>query len=110
MIKQGDIFFANLNPTKGHEQSGMRPVIVLQNSILNKHLNTVIIAPITGNLQAKNFMLTFFLPKGISKLPKDSVALLFQMRCIDKARLQKKCGKIPEASLGKMKRKLSRLF
>lgn len=50
MICQGDIYFTDLNPIKGHEQAGFRPVLIMQNNILNKNLNTVIIAPITSNI------------------------------------------------------------
>jgi len=88
-IIQGEIFMADLNPVKGHEQAGYRPVLILQNNILNRNLNTVIIAPITKNLQAKGYLTTFFIDKRISKLKFDSVALLFQVRAIDKSRLKK---------------------
>ena len=90
MIEQGDIFLADLNPVKGHEQSGLRPVLVMQNDILNKNLNTVLIAPITSNLQAKGKLTTFFLTSTSSGLQHDSVILLFQMRTIDITRLTKK--------------------
>ena len=86
-IKQGQIYFANLNPIKGHEQGGYRPVLILQNDILNKFLNTVIIAPITKNLKAKGYLTTYFLNKKTSGLKFDSVVLLFQLRTIDKKRL-----------------------
>ena len=89
MIQQGDIFLADLNPVKGHEQSGYRPVLVMQNNILNTNLNTVLIAPITSNLQAKGKLTTFFLPQKLSKLHYDSVVLFFQMRTIDTSRLEK---------------------
>lgn len=89
LIKQGSIFMADLNPVKGHEQAGYRPVIVLQNNILNKNLNTVVIAPITKNLQAKGYLTTYFLNKENSNLQFESLILLFQIRTIDKLRLKK---------------------
>ena len=46
-IKQAGIYLANLDPVKVHEQSGCRPILILQNDILNKNLNTVIVAPLT---------------------------------------------------------------
>ena len=88
-ILQGAIYYADLSPVKGHEQAGYRPVLVLQNNVLNRFLNTIVIVPITSNLQAKGYLTTFFLPKKISKLPSDSVALLFQIRTLDKSRLKK---------------------
>ncbi|MFA6917848.1 MAG: type II toxin-antitoxin system PemK/MazF family toxin, partial [Candidatus Gracilibacteria bacterium] len=88
-IEQGDIYMANLNPTKGHEQAGMRPVLVMQNDILNKNLSTVIIAPITSNLSSKGLLTTWFLSGKTSGLNIDSVVLLFQIRTVDKLRLEK---------------------
>ncbi len=102
-IKQGDIFLVNLNPIKGHEQSGTRPVIVLQNNILNKNLNTVIVIPVTSNLAAKGKMTTYFLSKEISKLDLNSVALLFQIRTIDKNRLIKKISQLSKQDFFKLK-------
>jgi mRNA interferase MazF len=93
-IKRGQIFMADLNPIRGHEQGGYRPVLIIQKDVLNKHLNTVVIAPITKNMKAKGFLTTCFLDKKISHLKFDSVALLFQIRTIDKGRLVK-----PEATL-----------
>ena len=87
--KHGAIYYADLNPAKGHEQAGFRPVLVLQNDILNKNLNTVIIVPITTNLKAKGYMTTYFLAKSISGLSQDSVVLLYQIRTIDKMRLKR---------------------
>lgn len=46
-IKRGDIYLVDLSPTKGHEQSGKRPVVVIQNNIANMFSNTTIIAPCT---------------------------------------------------------------
>ena len=47
--KQGDIAFVDFNPTKGHEQAGLRPCIVISNNIFNKHTKMVIVCPITSN-------------------------------------------------------------
>lgn len=110
MIKQGDIYLVNLNPTKGHEQSGTRPVLVLQKDILNQYLNTVTISPITSNLNSKGKMTTYFLPKKKSGLHQDSVALLFQIRTIDKSRLIKKVGHLKEDDFMILRVKLSQLF
>ena len=109
-IEQGDIFLADLNPVKGHEQAGFRPVLIMQNDILNKNLNTVIIAPITSNLKAKGKLTTYFLPKNKSKLDKDSVILIFQIRTIDKNRLQNKISKIANDDFLKIKREFKFIF
>ncbi len=109
-MRQGDIYLANLNPVKGHEQAGFRPVLVMQNNILNTNLNTIIVAPITSNLKAKGKMTTYFLSQKISKLSKDSVVLLFQLRTLDKSRLKKKISNMGEALCLEIKKQLSFVF
>jgi len=49
--KQGDIIYINLNPTRGHEQSGFRPAIVISNNVFNKYTNMAIVCPITSNVK-----------------------------------------------------------
>ncbi|MFH1522255.1 MAG: type II toxin-antitoxin system PemK/MazF family toxin [Patescibacteria group bacterium] len=109
-IKQGDIYLADLNPAKGHEQSGFRPVLIMQNNLLNENLSTAIIAPITSNLSAQGKLTTHFLPKNISKLNQDSVVLLFQMRTLDKGRLQKKITNLGQDEILKIKSQLKFIF
>ncbi len=109
-ISQADIYLAELNPVKGHEQAGYRPVLVIQNNILNKNLNTAVIVPITTNLKAKGLLTTFFLPAETSTLPKDSVALLFQIRTLDKKRLKKKISNLGPQVFLKLKEQLKFIF
>lgn len=109
-MKQGDIFLADLNPVKGHEQAGYRPVLIIQNDILNKNLNTAVIIPITSNLKAKNSLITWFLPKNQYKLKQDSVALLLQIRTIDKKRLQKKVSSLKRPEVDKLLKQLKFIF
>ena len=109
-MKQGDIFLADLNPVKGHEQAGFRPVLIIQNNILNKNLNTAVIIPITSNLKAKNSLITWFLPKKQHKLKQDSVALLFQIRTIDKKRFRKKVSSLKKEELNKILKQLKLIF
>ena len=47
--KQGDIVMINFNPTKGHEQRGTRPAIVISNNVFNEHTKMVVLCPITSN-------------------------------------------------------------
>lgn len=89
-IRKGDVFFCNLDPTFGHEQRGTRPVVVLQNNIVNGRLKTIMVAPLTSNLKAKGYLLTVSVDAKSSGLPKDSVILLFQIRTLDKRRLKRK--------------------
>ena len=48
LIKRGDIFYADLNPVVGSEQGGVRPVLVVQNNVGNKHSPTVVVVPISS--------------------------------------------------------------
>ena len=90
-ILRGDIFWANLNPTIGHEQAGLRPVLVLSRDVFNKHSGTVIAVAITSQPQKAGFPLTLEL--GSSKLPKKSWAKISQIRTLSIKRLGKKIDK-----------------
>jgi len=88
MIK-GEIWLTQFPPTDGHEQSGTRPVIIL--SDLNP--NTAIIIPFTTNVQALRYLNTIEAqPSKENGLLETSIALVFQLRAIDKKRLIKKTG------------------
>lgn len=109
-MNQGDIYLANLNPIVGHEQAGLRPVLILQSSILNEKLNTVVIIPITSNIKYAHLLTTFLIKQAWSHLPKDSVALLHHVRAIDKIRLKKKIGHLSKNQLEILKTKLMNVF
>lgn len=94
-IYRGDIFFANLNPVKGSEQGGKRPVVILQNDVGNKFSPTVIVAAITSRTRKKANMPTH-VSLDNAALEKDSQVLLEQIRTLDKTRLIKKVGKLTQ--------------
>lgn len=94
-ICRGDIYLANLNPVKGSEQGGKRPVVILQNDVGNKYSPTVIAAPITSRTRKKASMPTHVAINN-KALEKDSQVLLEQIRTLDKMRLIKKMGKATE--------------
>ena len=94
-IYRGDLFFANLNPVKGSEQGGKRPVVILQNDVGNKFSPTVIVAAITSRTRKKANMPTL-VPLDNAALEKDSQVLLEQIRTLDKMRLIKKVGKLTQ--------------
>jgi len=96
-ILRGDIYYADLNPVVGSEQSGRRPCIIIQNNMGNKHSPTVIIAAITGKAKAK--LPTHASLSGIQVLEKDSIALLEQIRTLDKKRLGGYIGALDEKSM-----------
>lgn len=93
-VKRGDIFLANLNPIKGREQGGYRPVLILQNNISNKNSPVTIIAAITSKTYGKEYPTNVFLRKEDSKLNKNSTVLLNQIRTIDKKRLNQKISSL----------------
>lgn len=84
-MKQGEIWNANLNPSKDSEQAGFRPVMILSGNLLNQHLNIVIIAPLTT--QIKKYMGNPILSPTKSNGPKsDSELLVFHIRSVSKDR------------------------
>ena len=101
-IKRGDLFWVDLDPTRGSEQSGCRPVLVIQNDAGNQYAPTTIVAPLTTKSFSKIYPVNAHVPKGIGGLKQDGVVLLSQIRTVDKARLDKKIGRLPPAHLAKV--------
>ena len=98
VIKRGDIFYADLRPVVGSEQGGIRPVLIIQNNVGNRHSPTVICAAITSKMN-KAKLPTHIEINGIEK---DSVILLEQLRTIDKRRLKDKVCHLDDAMLDKV--------
>ena len=90
IIKRGDIYYADLRPVVGSEQGGVRPVLVIQNDVGNRHSPTVICAAITSRMNKAKLPTHVELTAGRSLMAKDSVILLEQLRTIDKTRLKDK--------------------
>lgn len=91
-IKRGDLYYADLSPVVGSEQGGVRPVIVIQNDIGNKYSPTIIVVPVTSQTNKAKLPTHVKLSGSKFGLPKNSVALLEQLRTIDKKRLRDKIG------------------
>ena len=87
-IKRGDIFYADLSPVIGSEQGGIRPVIIIQNDVGNRHSPTVICAAITSKMSKAKLPTHVELDASKYQLVKNSVILLEQIRTIDKQRLK----------------------
>lgn len=89
MMKRGDVYYADLSPVVGSEQGGTRPVLIIQNDVGNKYSPTVIIAAITSKIDKSTVPthVSIGLDKGLTE---NSVALLEQIRTIDKQRLTDK--------------------
>lgn len=92
IVKRGDIFYADLSPVVGSEQGGVRPVLVIQNNIGNKHSPTVMVAAITSQINKAKLPTHIEINAKQYGLPKDSVILLEQVRTIDKKRLTERIG------------------
>ena len=90
-ILRGDIFWANLNPSIGHEQAGLRPVLILSRDVFNKYSGTVIAVVLTSQPPKAAFPLTLEL--NDSKLPKNSWVKISQIRTLSNKRLGKRIGK-----------------
>ena len=97
-MRQGDIWFADLNPTEGSEQTGKRPVVVVSGNTLNAALPIVIIVPITSKI--KPYPTCVLVPANkMSGLTKASQAIPFQIRAVAKRRLTKRIGSVAPEEL-----------
>lgn len=97
IIRRGDIYYADLRPVVGSEQGGIRPVLIIQNDIGNRHSPTVICAAVTSKMNKAKLPTHVELDSQKYSLVKDSVVLLEQLRTIDKIRLKDKvCHLDPE--------------
>jgi mRNA interferase MazF len=92
-ILRGDIFWADLNPTRGHEQAGLRPVVVVSQDVFNERSGTVIAMAITSQPQRAGFPLTLELEN--LELPKQSWVKISQIRTLSVQRLGEKLGRVP---------------
>ena len=104
MVARGDIWLVTLDPTMGSEIKKTRPCVVISPPELNEHLRTVIIAPMTS----KGFAAPFRVP--MSHAGTKGLVVLDQMRAIDKARLVKKLGTLPNKTLDRVLRTVQELF
>ena len=87
-IKRGDIYYADLSPVVGSEQGGIRPVMIIQNDVGNRHSPTVICAAITSKMNKAKLPTHVEIDASKYHLVKNSVVLLEQVRTIDKQRLK----------------------
>ena len=101
IYRRGDIYLANLNPFKGSEQGGTRPVLVLQNNDGNFFCPTLIVAPITTQLKKLNLPTHCYFEK-VRGLPAPSMVSLEQIKTIDKCRIEKYLGKMTREQMMKV--------
>ncbi|MBD5543179.1 MAG: type II toxin-antitoxin system PemK/MazF family toxin [Lachnospiraceae bacterium] len=89
-MKRGDIYYADLRPVIGSEQGGIRPVLIVQNDVGNKHSPTIICAAITSKMNKAKLPTHIEIEAERYHMVKDSVVLLEQLRTIDKKRLKER--------------------
>ncbi|KAB2318971.1 type II toxin-antitoxin system PemK/MazF family toxin [Betaproteobacteria bacterium SCN1] len=104
MVKRGEIWLVNLDPTVGSEIKKSRPCLVVSPAELNDHLKTVIVAPMTS----KGFAAPFRVP--VTHAGTKGLILLDQVRTVDKVRLAKRLGTVSAKTLGTVLGTLQEVF
>jgi mRNA interferase MazF len=99
-ILRGEIRWADLNPTRGHEQAGLRPVLILSHDIFNERSGTVIAVAITSQPQRAGFPLTLELKTG--DMPKQSWVKISQIRTLSVERIGKVIGRASQEEMSQV--------
>jgi len=107
-ILRGEIRWADLNPVRGHEQGGTRPVLVISHDVFNERSGTVIAMAITGKPQKAGYPLTFELKSG--KLPERSWVKISQIRTLSVDRIGECLGRVSPQELAKIVDGLNQLI
>ncbi|MCM1040186.1 MAG: type II toxin-antitoxin system PemK/MazF family toxin [Ruminococcus sp.] len=107
-IRRGDIYFADLSGlehSRGSEQTGRRPVLIIQNDIANRHAPTTIVAVLTS--RRKRFLPTHVQLRHFAGLEKRSTVCLEQIKTIDKSRLEEYRGNIGVEAMKKIEKAMA---
>jgi mRNA interferase MazF len=107
-ILRGEIRWADLAPSRGREQSGSRPVLILSQDVFNERSGTVIAAALTSQPQRAGFPLTLELPAA--RLPKRSWVKISQVRTLSVERIGKKLGRATPEELAQVVEGLNELI
>ncbi len=99
-ILRGELRWAELNPTRGHEQAGRRPVLILSHDIFNRRSGTVIAMAITSQSQKAHFPLTYLLESN--QLQKPSWVKISQIRTLSVERIGEKLGTVEPEQLAEV--------
>lgn len=102
LVRRGEIYYADLSPVVGSEQGGIRPVLIVQNDVGNRHSPTVIAAAITSRREKAKLPTHIDVQAATCGLTKDSIVLLEQIRTLDKRRLREHMGKVDEKAMKKV--------
>jgi len=107
----GDIYLVEIPASGGHEQQGVRPAIVVQTAENIEKVPTVLIVPFTTQIKAANFPFTFVAePDSTNNLTSTSIALVFQLRAIDKKRMKSKIGSLNSSDMQILKQNLENIL
>jgi len=110
-VKIGDVYLVEIPTVGGHEQAGLRPALIVQSEERVNELPTVLIVPLTSKTKASIFPFTFLIePDKLNNLSSSSVALVFQLRAIDKRRLKHKIGKLEKRMILHIKQILKEIM
>lgn len=110
-MKQGEIYWVELGEARGHQQAGRRPAIVLQEESIGQRLPTVLMVPLTTQLDALRFPGTVLLePSEQNGLRRVSVALVFQLTAVDDRFIQERIGMLSQEELAAIFQALDELL
>ena len=109
-VRRGEIYYADLSPVVGSEQGGLRPVLIVQNDVGNRHSPTVIAAAITSQHEKARLPTHIEVGGGSCGLARDSIVLLEQIRTLDKKRLRERMGELDNNSMNAVNSALSISF
>jgi mRNA interferase MazF len=107
LVERGDVWWADLNPTRGREQNGIRPILIISCNALNRNSGTVICVPLTSSEPKAGFPLTLEITS--TDLPKRSWAKISQIRVLSIDRLTDKVATIESPQLDKIQAGLIQL-
>lgn len=113
-MQRGDIVFVRLPRVagqSGHEQIGRRPALVIHNNETANQLSVIMVVPMTSNLNAERFSHTILVePSATNGLNTTSVLLVFQLRAIDKKRIERKIGTLESSVMENVNKELKKLL
>ena len=101
-MKRGEIWWADLGPYRPREQTGRRPVVVWQSDTLIRLLQSVLVIPLTTNMERARLAGTALIDATDEGPPETSVALAFQMRAVPKGRLTEHIRNLTDAELAEL--------
>ncbi|MEQ8908029.1 MAG: type II toxin-antitoxin system PemK/MazF family toxin [Vicingaceae bacterium] len=102
-MQKGEIYLANLNPTKGSEKAGQRPVVIVSGNLLNQYAPVVWVCPLSSSIKYYHGDL-ILRPNKTNGLKQKSEVLIMHLRSISKGRLEKKLGQLSKSDLEELRR------